>query len=153
MIPTAIHFLVGVAVVGGMLWGAAALARRFGARGANPGPAGTGLRIVARRPISKGSSLLRISVDDRDLLVGASPKGIELLCDLPKTAPVPLPATTDSPPMIANLAASWKRRGFPPAPRADGYSLLSPLSEEDTQGGFAGMLRTATSRRRTGPQA
>lgn len=153
MISTAVHFLVGVAVVGGMLWGAAALARRFGARGASPGATGAGLRIVARRPISKGSSLLRISVDDRDLLVGASPKGIELLCDLPKTASVQLPATSDSPPMLANLAASWKQRGFPPEPRADGYSLLSPLSEQDTRGGFAGMLRTATSRRRTGPQA
>lgn len=136
MISTAIHFLVGVGVVGGMLWGAAVLARRFGTRGVSPGSAEAGLRIVARRPISKGSSLVRVSVDDRDLLVGASPKGIELLCDLPKTAPVQLPAPAASPTL--------------PVPFVAGHSLLSPVSAKGAQGGFAGVLRSAISRRRTG---
>ena len=97
MIPTVVHFLVGTAVVGGLLWATSVLARRFGRRGVSLGGGDDRLRIVARRSLTKGSTLVRVSVEDRDILLGASSKGVEMLCDLPKTAvataPMPAPAS------------------------------------------------------------
>lgn len=84
MTGIALHFLIGVAVVGSMLWGVARLAERWktaAPRAAHDEP----LRVVARRNLAKGVSVVRLSVEDRDILVGATPKGVELICELPKT--------------------------------------------------------------------
>lgn len=153
MISTAIHFVVAIGVVGGMLWGAAILARRFGSRGTRPGPAGPGLRIVARHPVSKSTSLVRVSVEDRDLLIGTSPKGIELLCDLPKTAPAEIPSTGSAPllsPGIFSLFSMSKRPATYPGRGAGGYSLVDPGAEKTTPGGFSGVLQAAASRLKAG---
>lgn len=97
MIGTAVHFVLGVAVVGGLLWFASLLARRW-----KPGAIAAGrrdaLRVVERRPIAKGVSVVRLSVEDRDLLIGASSKGVELLCELPKT---PAPQQGPSAPALS----------------------------------------------------
>jgi len=152
VIPTALHFVVGVAVVGAMLWGAAALARRFGARGERRGPLQDGLRIVARRSISKSSTLVRVSVEDRDILLGSSPKGVELLCDLPKTVVVETSSATPPLPTMAALVANWRRSDATSALRADSAVLLPPTLDA-SPGGFQGVLRTAMSRRRNSRQA
>lgn len=83
---TVLHFLVGVAVVGGLLWLVSKAASRYGARTGPTRGRDDALRVVARRQVAKGSSIVRVSVEDRDLLLGASQRGVELLCELPKTA-------------------------------------------------------------------
>jgi flagellar biogenesis protein FliO len=84
------HFFVGVVVVGGLLWGASRLAGSGLGATRRPGRSPEALRLVGRRQVGKGSSIVRISLEDRDLLLGSSPKGIELLCELPKS-PEPVP--------------------------------------------------------------
>jgi len=139
VISTALHFLVGVAVVGAMLWGASVAARRFGARGVGRGPVQEGLRIVARRPISKSTTLVRVSVEDRDILLGASPKGLEMICDLPKTDTVEAHSTSPTPNLPERFAGG----------RAPG---LLPSLQTSGQGGFSAMLQSALLRRRSGQQ-
>jgi flagellar biogenesis protein FliO len=91
MISVLFHFLVGIAVVGGLLWALSRLAKGgFASLRARTG-GGDALRVVCRRQVSKGAVLVRVSVEDKDLLLGSTPKGIELLCELPKSAD-PLPA-------------------------------------------------------------
>lgn len=48
---------------------------------------------MGRRQVVKGAVILRVSVEDRDILLGASSKGVEVLCELPKT-PAPRPVAT-----------------------------------------------------------
>lgn len=84
-----VHFVLGVGAVLGLLWLASKGARRLPGRG---GGAAGGLRVVARRQLGKGSAVVRVGVEDKDLLLGCSPQGIELLCELPATAPEPDPA-------------------------------------------------------------
>jgi flagellar biogenesis protein FliO len=88
------HFLVGIAVVGGLLWAVSRLARAGFAGMKGPSSSGGALRVVGRRQIAKGAAVVRVSVEDRDLLLGSSPKGIELLCELPKS---PEPTREPSP--------------------------------------------------------
>lgn len=78
-----LHLLAGAVIVGGLLWGASRWARAAGL-----GPSGRDevLRVVSHRQLAKGAALVRVSVEDRDLLLGTSAKGVELLCELPKTA-------------------------------------------------------------------
>jgi flagellar biogenesis protein FliO len=106
MTGVALHFVVGVAIVGGLLWGASRLARSYGAGATNAGRDGT-LRVVARRQVAKGASIVRVSVEDKDLLLGASQKGVELLCELPKTRAVP---------EATPAASSFATTGWQPRP-------------------------------------
>ena len=109
---TVLHFLVGVAVVGGLLWLVSKAASRYGAR---TGPArgrDDSLRIVARRQVAKGSSIVRVSVEDRDLLLGASQRGVELLCELPKTAD----QKTELPRLSGGGGNSFAETGWQPQP-------------------------------------
>ena len=151
MISTALHFLVGIAVVGAMLWGAAVAARRFGARGEGRGPVQEGLRIVARRPISKNATLVRVSVEDRDILLGASPKGLEVICDLPKTATVEARSTSPSFPAPARLVGNRRRAALTSGRGADSAGLLPGL-QTPGQGGFSAILQSALLRRRSSQQ-
>lgn len=99
MTGIALHFLIGIAVVGGLLWGVSRLAERWRAGVLRP-VRDEPLRVVARRNLAKGVSVVRLSVEDRDLLVGATPKGVELICELPKTpaqAPAQAPAAPYGP--------------------------------------------------------
>jgi len=91
MTSALVHFLFGLVVVGGLLWALSRLARG-GFAGLKRSPAGgDALRVVCRRQVAKGAVIVRVSVDDKDLLLGSSPKGIEMLCELPKS-PEPSPA-------------------------------------------------------------
>lgn len=93
MTGAVLHFLVGIAVVGSLLWGASRFAERWktGGHRVRDEP----LRVVSRRSLAKGVSVVRLSVEDRDLLLGATSKGVELICELPKTpGPAPVLAAT-----------------------------------------------------------
>ncbi len=92
MTGVVLHFLLGVAVVGGLLWGASRLAERW-KTGVPRAVRDEPLRVVGRRNLAKGASVVRLSVEDRDLLLSATSKGVELLCELPKT---PVPAVPPS---------------------------------------------------------
>lgn len=142
MISTALHFLVGVAVVGAMLWGAAVAARRFGSRGMGRGPVQEGLRIVARRPISKNATLVRVSVEDRDILLGASQKGLEVICDLPKTA-AEVRSTSPSVPAPGRFFVGN---------RAAVSSGLLPSLQTPGRGSFSALLQSALTGRRNSQQ-
>jgi flagellar biogenesis protein FliO len=95
-----------VAVVGGLL-ATARLARR------SRGVVRSGLRVVSRVPVSKGSSLLLVSVGSRMLLVGAAEGGLSLISELdpadlePRSAetPAPLPGPEPPPAEISRLFA------------------------------------------------
>lgn len=86
-----LHFVVGISVVAVLLWGASRLTGRLSAdmpRAGRP----EALRVVGRRQVARGAAVVRVSVEDRDVLLGVSPKGVELLCELPKTQVQPVPA-------------------------------------------------------------
>jgi|GEM_PF-2776804 len=101
-----LHLFVGVALVGGLLWLASKAARAYGARGLGSGGRDEALRVVARRQMVKGASVVRVSVEDKDLLLGVSDKGVGLLCELPKT-----PAPNASRAGEATFAATgWQPR-------------------------------------------
>lgn len=79
-----VRFVLGSAVVLGLLWASARLAARYGSPGASRTSAG--MRVVARRQLGKGLAVVRLAVEDKDLLLACSPKGVELLCELPASA-------------------------------------------------------------------
>jgi flagellar biogenesis protein FliO len=100
-----------LAVVAGCL-GTAWLARR--SRGIVRG----GLRVVSRVQVSKGSSLLVVSVGPRMLLVGAGEGGLRLICELD-------PA--DLQPPAAEEASSSSPASEPVSSRTPGDpSLVAP---------------------------
>lgn len=118
MTGTALHFLIGVALVGGLLWGTSRLAKTYSAKGGLRTRRDEPLRVVARRQVAKGASLVRVSVEDKDLLLGASQKGVELICELPKTQKA-----------LATLAETnhFAATGWQPRPTFAG-SLSRPLN-------------------------
>lgn len=143
MLTVLVHFVIGVAVVGALLWGSSVMARRLANRGVRLGPGEDALRIVSRHSLTKGSVLVRVSVEDHDILLGASSKGIEQICDLPKTraAAVTAPAP-GGPTALTGLLGAFGRartKGQPGQGQTATYSLL----DCGAPSGFTGALDRA----------
>jgi flagellar biogenesis protein FliO len=111
-----VRFIVGSGVVLGLLWCASQLTHRYGSARVGTLRRVGGLDVVARRQLSRGASIVRVSLDDKDLLLGCSAKGIEMLCELPLTRDEPAP------------------------------EMLAGLSDTPVVPTFAGMLTKATGR-------
>lgn len=136
MVDVARIFFSLVAVIGGCL-ATAWLARR--SRGVVRG----GLRVVSRVSVSKGSSLLVVSVGTRMLLVGAAEGNLRLLSELdpadlepapaeeapdaPALPPAPLPPPSLSPEAV--------RSQLLPTPHA------ATRSARSTDGPWTGLVR------------
>lgn len=108
MFEMILRFIVGSGVVLGLLWLTSKLAARYGTKGGGRFRASGGLDVVARRQIARGTSIVRISVDDKDLLLGCSAKGVEMLCELPLTHPVEAPRLVRVPNPIAGSGFAAK---------------------------------------------
>jgi len=81
------HFLFGVVVVGALLWASAWAARRWSSRFDESCAGRSEIRVVSRQQVARGAWVVRISLDDKDVLVGASQHGVNLLLDeLPKSS-------------------------------------------------------------------
>ncbi|MGH9068810.1 MAG: flagellar biosynthetic protein FliO [Acidimicrobiales bacterium] len=85
----AIRFVLGVGVVVVMLWFASRMARRMPARMGKPTST---MRVLERTPVAKGVTLVRVGLEDRDLLLSCSTRGAEVLCELDKRPDPPTPA-------------------------------------------------------------
>jgi flagellar protein FliO/FliZ len=76
MVELFLRIACSLAVVFGLLWGLARLARRpLSGRGAGA------LHVLARQQLSRGSSVAVVRVADRALVLGVSDAGVSLLAD------------------------------------------------------------------------
>ena len=76
MFELTLRIACSLAVVFALLWGLARLARRPLA-----GRGGATVRVLARQPLTRGSSVAVVRVGDRALVLGVTDAGVSLLAD------------------------------------------------------------------------
>lgn len=142
MLPLVLRLVVALAMVAGLLWMAARIARRRGL-GSTPGV----VQVLARQPLSRSSAVCVVKVADRVLIVGSSDQRVTLLGETDLAA-VEESTRHTRPAAVRAAAPVAERPAAPePAPAMGSGVVAGSVLDRHQWSALVGGLRERTVRR------